>query len=72
MYASLDSEGNVEIKKFSTEHYAGAPWSTRTTANTRSWLQRIVPGLLYVSTRTTAQDIIDIYKGLALVLKYKV
>ena len=52
VYASLNSEGDIEIKKFCTEHLcAGAPESTRTTANTQSWLQRIVPDLLYVSTR---------------------
>ena len=48
VYASLNLEGDIEIKKLCTEHLcAGAPESTRTTANTQSWLQRIVPELLY-------------------------
>ena len=47
VYTSLNSAGDIEIKKLCTELLcAGAPESTRTIANTQSWLQRIVPDLL--------------------------
>ena len=60
VYASLNSEGDIEIKKLSNKHLcAGAPGSTRTTANTQSLLQRVVLDLFYVSARTAPQDITD-------------
>ena len=63
MYASLNPEGGSEIKKIFTEHLCvGAPGSTRTTAKTQSWLQRIVPDLLSVSTHTIPQDIDTVSK----------
>ena len=61
VYATLDKKsGQIEIRKINFEHLCvGASSSdSRSSANTQSWILRIVPELKYIYIRTTPNDII--------------
>lgn len=53
VYASLEQQGNIKVKKVEQEHQcAGAHQTNRQVSNTQSWLQRVVPLYLFVTKST--------------------
>lgn len=60
VFATTKEEGIIQIQKIDYQHsWLGAALPTPTTANSQSWLLRIIPQLLIVTRETTVQDIIN-------------
>lgn len=61
VYATAkDDDGVIQVRKVEYQHSClGAALPSHTTANSQSWLLRVIPKILIVMCETTVQDIIN-------------